>query len=48
MKVSEMIKKLKKIGCYITEHGTKHDDWYSPMNYPQPTNVGWGFLAELL
>lgn len=31
MKVSEMIKKLKKAGCYITENGTRHDEWYSPL-----------------
>lgn len=31
MKVSEMIKKLKKIGCYILSHGKEHDEWYSPV-----------------
>ena len=31
LKVSEMIKKLKKIGCYIKEHGKEHDEWYSPV-----------------
>ena len=31
MKVSEMIKKLKKAGCYITDHGSEHDEWYSPI-----------------
>jgi len=31
MKVSEMVRKIKKIGCYITDHGKKHDEWYSPI-----------------
>lgn len=30
MKVSEMIKKLKQAGCYKTDEGSKHDQWYSP------------------
>ncbi len=30
MKVSEMIRKIKKVGCYIVEHGKEHDKWYSP------------------
>ncbi len=31
MKVSEMIKALKKIGCYKTKDGSRHDEWYSPV-----------------
>lgn len=31
MKVSEMIKMLKKAGCYITDNGARHDEWYSPL-----------------
>ncbi|MCR4690690.1 MAG: type II toxin-antitoxin system HicA family toxin [Lachnospiraceae bacterium] len=31
MKVSELIKKIKRIGCYITDHGKEHDEWYSPV-----------------
>ncbi len=31
MKVSELTRMLKKIGCYITEHGKEHDEWYSPV-----------------
>ena len=31
MKVSEMVKRLKKAGCYITDHGKKHDEWFSPI-----------------
>ena len=27
MKTSE----LRKIGCYIVEHGTRHDKWHSPI-----------------
>ena len=30
MKTSEMIKKLKKAGCYIVRHGSSHDLWISP------------------
>ena len=31
MKVSELIKLLKKSKCYLTEHGKEHDEWYSPI-----------------
>lgn len=31
MKVSEMVRKIKKVGCYIVEHGKEHDKWYSPI-----------------
>ncbi|MBQ7679064.1 MAG: type II toxin-antitoxin system HicA family toxin [Butyrivibrio sp.] len=31
MKVSELIRQLKKIKCYITDHGARHDEWYSPV-----------------
>ncbi len=31
MKVSELIKLLKKAGCYLTDHGKEHDEWYSPI-----------------
>ena len=30
MKTSELTKMLKKAGCYIAEHGAKHDKWHSP------------------
>lgn len=29
MKTSELIKILKKNGCYFVEHGKEHDKWYS-------------------
>lgn len=29
MKVSEMIKLLKKNNCYFIEHGKEHDKWHS-------------------
>lgn len=29
MKVSELIKILKKNHCYLTDHGKEHDEWYS-------------------
>lgn len=28
---SELVKKLKKGGCTLTQHGTNHDEWYSPI-----------------
>ena len=31
MKVSELTKLLKKNGCYLDEHGARHDLWYSPI-----------------
>ena len=31
VKVSEMTKLAKKRGCYILHHGSKHDEWYSPI-----------------
>ena len=31
MRTSELTKKLKKIGCYITDHGKEHDEWFSPI-----------------
>ena len=30
MKVSEVVKLLKKAGCYIHRHGDNHDIWFSP------------------
>ncbi len=30
MKTSELIKLLKKNGCYPLRNGKKHDIWYSP------------------
>lgn len=31
VKTSELIKKVKEIGCSIVEHGKEHDKWYSPV-----------------
>ena len=31
MKVSELVKILKRSGCYIVDHGAEHDKWYSPL-----------------
>ena len=36
MDINNIISQLQQsrddfIGCYITEHGTRHDDWYSPV-----------------
>ncbi|MBR3625068.1 MAG: type II toxin-antitoxin system HicA family toxin [Bacteroidaceae bacterium] len=30
MKINELIKLLKKSGCYIERHGANHDIWFSP------------------
>ena len=30
MKVGELTKKAKKIGCYIKRHGAEHDIWVNP------------------
>ncbi len=32
MKTSELIKLLKKSGCYLVENGAEHDKWYSPLS----------------
>ena len=32
MKTSELTKWLKRAGCRIVEHGTRHDVWYSPVS----------------
>lgn len=31
VKTSELTKQLKAIGCYLVEHGSEHDKWYSPV-----------------
>jgi len=31
MKTTELIKKLKKTGCFFLKNGTNHDWWYSPI-----------------
>nr|DAM81717.1 MAG TPA: hypothetical protein [Caudoviricetes sp.]DAS14629.1 MAG TPA: hypothetical protein [Caudoviricetes sp.] len=30
MKLSELLKILKKNDCYLVRHGDNHDIWYSP------------------
>lgn len=35
MKTSELIKILKKNGCYLLRNGKKHDIWYSPKTKKQ-------------
>lgn len=54
MKVSELIKLLKKNGCYIVRHGKKHDIWFSPLTgnqFPVPRHpsqdVKKGTLASI-
>lgn len=29
MKTSELVRLLKKNGCYFVEHGAEHDKWHS-------------------
>ncbi|MBR1440274.1 MAG: type II toxin-antitoxin system HicA family toxin [Lachnospiraceae bacterium] len=31
MKISELVRILKKNGCRFVEHGKEHDVWYSPI-----------------
>ena len=31
MKTSELLKILKKYGCYFLKHNGNHDEWYSPI-----------------
>lgn len=31
MKYSEIVRKLKKSGCYIERAGSRHDIWYSQL-----------------
>lgn len=35
MKTSELIKLLKKNGCYLYRNGKRHDIWYSPITGKQ-------------
>ena len=32
MKTNELLRYLRKQGCYLKEHGAKHDLWYNPAN----------------
>gem|GEM_PF-1076430 len=29
-KVSELLRKARKAGCYISDHGAEHDEWTNP------------------
>lgn len=35
MKTSELLKILKKNGCYFSRHGKRHDIWISPITNKQ-------------
>ena len=54
MKTSELIKILKKNGCYIIRNGSRHDIWYSPITdkqFPVPRHkddVKVGTLNSIL
>ena len=54
MKTSELLKKLKKNGVKFVKHGTKHDDYFSPITgkivrIPRhKTEVATGTLHNIL
>jgi predicted RNA binding protein YcfA (HicA-like mRNA interferase family) len=31
LKTSELIRKLRKAGCTLVNHKTRHDEWFSPI-----------------
>ncbi|MCF0197485.1 MAG: type II toxin-antitoxin system HicA family toxin [Bacteroidaceae bacterium] len=31
MKTSEIVRKIRKGGCYISAHGAEHDEWCNPV-----------------
>ena len=31
MKVSELVKQIKSIGCYKEQEGANHETWFSPV-----------------
>lgn len=35
MKTTELLKILKKNGCYLIRHGSNHDIWFSPITNKQ-------------
>lgn len=35
MKTSELLKILKRNGCYLIRHGKRHDIWFSPVTDKQ-------------
>lgn len=35
MKTSELLKLLKKNGCYLIRNGSNHDIWFSPITKKQ-------------
>ncbi|MCI1958588.1 MAG: type II toxin-antitoxin system HicA family toxin [Clostridia bacterium] len=54
MKTQELIKKLKKNGCYILRNGKKHDIWYSEKTnkqFPVPRHkqeIATGTLKSIM
>ena len=54
MKTQELVKLLKKNGCYISRNGTRHDIWYSEKTdeqFPVPRHkaeVAVGTLNNIL
>lgn len=31
MKTNDLLKRLRKAGCFIIRHGARHDIWFSPI-----------------
>ncbi len=54
MKSSELLKLLKKNGCYLVRHGNRHDIWFSPVTdqkFPVPRHkdeIKTGTLKSIL
>lgn len=54
MKTQELIKILKKHGCFIRRHGSNHDIWYSKLTqteFPVPrhkADIPAGTLNNIL
>lgn len=54
MKTSELLRILKKNGCYLIRHGKNHDIWFSPATtrqFPVPRHkdeVKIGTLKSIL
>ena len=35
MTVNQLVRELRKAGCFLLRHGAKHDIWYSPLTGKQ-------------
>ena len=46
MKTKDLLKLLKKHGCYLYRNGKKHDIWYSPVKSEIPTGTLHSILTD--